>query len=549
MVALYAVPCPVVVTNGTGRVLQFNDELVRVAGRSRDSLCDAQIDSLLPPSGRIFMQTHVWPMLLRDGLIREIYLQLLDGHGELLPVIVNGDQVRADDGTTTYVWVLFVAQQRSRFEGELLKARKRADDASAALVERERFLRTVTEAVPGLVAYWDKNLICLFANSSHSVVPGLEDQPLIGQHLRDIKGSPLFDKWLAHADTALRGQALSFETRISRPDNTPQYHLNHFIPDRTLSGDLLGFFVLSVDVSSLKAAEVELRLAERVVQSTSEGIVVTDAGGFVLTVNPAFAHITGYTEPAMLGSDARSLIASHTRRFFSTLQRGLKREATWQGEIWARRKSGDLFLAWLTITLIAPDADTPARYVIIFRDVTERWQDDERIRHLALHDALTDLPNRTLLYERLQQIINQSAREPRTAALLFLDLDGFKSVNDSMGHATGDALLKEIAQRLTGLVRHSDTVARLGGDEFIILIDNPRDIKEVAQVAQRAVDAIARPMQLGSINLQVGASVGVAIYPQDATGCDQLLACADAALYKAKNSGKGVYNFFRSTAD
>lgn len=550
MLNLNAIPCPVVVTGDTGRVLQVNTELLRVVGHNLTDWREGQIEDMMPASARIFLQTHVWPLLHRDGSIREIHLQLQDAQGRNLPVMANCDRLPAADGQTTYIWILYVAEQRSRFEVELLNARKRADSAAAELLEQERFLRTITDAMPGLISYWDRNLNCRFANRSHVEWFARQPHGLVGLPMREVMGDTLFEQKRPQVQAALDGQASSFESRMTGPDGALCHLLHHYIPDRNAAGDVPGFFVLSVDVSALKAAEAELRLSEQIVKYAAEGIMVTDAQGRVLSVNPAFSRITGYTEQEVPGMDYRCLHAGkHEPDFYATLQRNVEAHGTWQGETWARRKNGDLFLAWLTHTAIPPADAEPVRYVTIFHDMTERWQNDERLRHLALHDTLTDLPNRTLLQERLHRLMSQSAREPRQLAILFVDLDGFKAVNDTWGHATGDTLLKEVAQRLLTLVRRSDTVARFGGDEFVLLLDNPQSRAELAQVAQRVIDAVAAPLPLDDNALQLGASIGIAMYPDDATDRERLLACADAALYAAKGAGKANYRFYSDLGD
>lgn len=545
MLDIQALPCPVVVTTGTGRILHVNQELVRVAGRSLDGWCGAQLDDMMPLPARIFLQTHAWPMLYRDGSVREIHLQLLDAQGARLPVMVNSERQRQADGSEVYLWVLFVAAQRSRFEAELLDARRRADAAAAALETREAFLRNITDAVPGLVAYWDKDLRCRFANSSHAAWYGRAHGSLIGAHMREVMGPELFERKRPHVEAALAGQRLSFETGVQDAQGAVRHHLNHYLPDHDATGQVLGLFVLSVDVSELKTAEAELRLAESVVRSTAEGIAVTDDNNCFLSVNPAFTRITGYQPHEVLGLSAHLLRSGHHKdAYYRTVQSALQREGFWQGESWVRRKNGDVFLASRTVTRIPQDGDRPPRFVTVFYDITERWRNDERMRHLALHDPLTDLPNRTLLNERLQQLMDLTAREPRRLAVLFLDLDGFKAVNDQMGHGAGDRLLQQVAQRLLQLIRRSDTVARLGGDEFVVLLDNPRDADEINTVAQRVVDAIAEPLRLDGHTVRIGASVGIACFPGDADSRDDLLSCADRALYTAKGSGKGTYRFW-----
>jgi len=198
----------------------------------------------------------------------------------------------------------------------------------------------------------------------------------------------------------------------------------------------------------------------------------------------------------------------------------------------------------MTITVARDAAGEALRYVAVFRDITELWRKDEHIRHLAVHDALTDLPNRSLLMERLGRQIAMCEREQRELAVLFFDLDGFKTVNDTLGHVVGDDVLKAVAQKILVLIRQTDTIARLGGDEFVIMLDNPESREMVAQIASRIIATINEPMIFRGLTAQVGASVGIAMFPGDGSTAADLIASADTAMYAAKTCGKNTYRFF-----
>jgi diguanylate cyclase (GGDEF)-like protein len=216
----------------------------------------------------------------------------------------------------------------------------------------------------------------------------------------------------------------------------------------------------------------------------------------------------------------------------------------WNGEIWNRRKDGDLYLERMTISMVRDADGKPDRYVSVFSDITAFRRKDEHIKHLAFHDALTDLPNRTLLMDRINRIMINSDREPCNLALLFLDLDGFKLVNDQYGHNVGDDLLKEVAKRLLALVRESDIVARLGGDEFIVVLNNPKGIQKITSIATHVVRSINEPMEILGEVLHVGASVGIALFPADAGTSADLIKNADTAMYAAKESGRNTIRFY-----
>ena len=541
-------PCPALITSESGQVFAANKDFIGLVGENIEQLRGRAMDEFLPPASRIFMQTHVWPMLLRDGQVSELYLKLISESGVRVPVMVN---CRRDDSSedVRYFWVFFVAQERSKFEVELVKARDEALRSAKTLAEREMFVRTITDAMPGMVAYWDKNLRCSFANHAYFEWFGKTPEQVVGSHMRDILGERVFKLNEPYIEGVLRGEAQRFERTLVKADGSNGYTLANYIPDHDAVGNVSGFFVLVTDVSLLKAAQAELQLAASVIQNTIEGIVVHDASWNILSVNPAFTAITGYAAEEAIGQTV-SLLKSdhHDREFFAGVLRALDETGQWEGETWSRRKNGDLFLKWQTITTIRGAVDESIRYVTVFNDITARWQKDERIRHLALHDPLTDLPNRALLLERVGQLIGITEREPRSIALMFLDLDGFKAINDGLGHEAGDQMLRAVAKKLTGLMRQSDTVARLGGDEFVILLDNPANRNEIAHIAERVITAINEPLPLNGNFSKVGVSIGIAIYPADGANAELLMQSADKAMYAAKQAGKNTFRLSASTA-
>ncbi len=301
-------------------------------------------------------------------------------------------------------------------------------------------------------------------------------------------------------------------------------------------------------MTALKEAESELKLAASVYQNTIEGIIVTNAENDILSVNPAFTSITGYSAEEVIGQNPRMFNSGkHDQTFFADMRQRLDSNGWWQGDVWNRHKDGGIFLERMTITKIPDLTGKSFRYASVFHDITELWRKEEYTRHLAFHDVLTDLPNRALLMERLDRQIAMSERETRSLAVMFLDLDRFKFVNDNLGHEIGDDVLKTVAQKLQALVRHTDTVARLGGDEFVVLLDNPANKDEVAEIATRIVATINEPMEFRGKVAQVGTSIGIALLLSDGQTAGELIKSADAAMYAAKNAGKNTYRFFLPT--
>ncbi|HEX8961662.1 MAG TPA: EAL domain-containing protein [Rhodocyclaceae bacterium] len=291
----------------------------------------------------------------------------------------------------------------------------------------------------------------------------------------------------------------------------------------------------------------KLRLAASVFENTSEGVVVTDEQARIVSVNMAFTEITGYTAAEAIGQKP-SLLRSehHGPEFYRTMWADLLEKGRWQGEIWNRRKSGEAFLEWLTINRIPAADGMPCSYVSVFNDITEQRRKDEHIRHLAFHDPLTGLPNRALLTDRLQHAIERALREKSRLALLFIDLDRFKGVNDALGHDVGDELLREVAARLKSRLRGMDTVARMGGDEFVVLFEDLAGPEYCAALAAEIIADVSLPLDIHGHEIHIGASVGVACFPEDGDDALTLMKHADTAMYAAKSEGRGTYRFFQA---
>jgi diguanylate cyclase (GGDEF)-like protein/PAS domain S-box-containing protein len=303
---------------------------------------------------------------------------------------------------------------------------------------------------------------------------------------------------------------------------------------------------LQQDIVLRMRNEAELKLAASVFHNTVDGVMITDAQGRVLSVNPAFAGLAGVPAEALIDSPAQRLHSQlQGPDFFRSQQETLQREGRWQGEQWNQRGDGENFLAWLTIVTVPGTDGLHPRHVNVFHDLTTLRRNEEKIRHLAFHDALTGLPNRLLFLERLEQAITMAQRDGDDLGLMFIDLDRFKAVNDSYGHDIGDELLKALAERMLGCVRASDTVARLGGDEFVILLRRVGEPQHHAQMAQKLIDSLSAPARLGGHSMQVGASIGIACHPRDGDGAQTLLMHADAAMYAAKSAGRGTYRYFQ----
>lgn len=302
---------------------------------------------------------------------------------------------------------------------------------------------------------------------------------------------------------------------------------------------------LAAMVKRLRYEGEQLKLAALVFGNNSEAVMISDVHNHIITVNRAFTEITGYSESEVLGQNPR-LFASghHDQKFYRDLWQAVLEQGCWRGEMWNRRKNGEVYPEWLSITLVRDERGDVTHHIGIFLDITERKRREEKMGHLANFDQITDLPNRTLLNDRMEQTIASIERRGGYAAVLFIDLDHFKQINDSLGHDLGDVLLKQLTLRLHNCLRRSDTLARFGGDEFVVLLTDVKDGGEAAMVAEKMLASLKEPLDVSGHSLHVAISIGIALCPDDGVDTVSLLRNADLAMYRAKESGRGRYAFY-----
>ena len=343
------------------------------------------------------------------------------------------------------------------------------------------------------------------------------------------------------------GMAESFELvyRMKNPsDGWNWIECVGSVVERDAAGQAIRLVGTVSDVTTDEENKIELRLSALVFDEATEGIAITNAKNEFIRVNKAFSAITGYSQREVLGKTPAMLSSGmQGKSFYQNLWMSLQKHGYWRGEIWNRHKSGAFYAEWLSISVARDENGAVLRYVAIFSDITEQKQKDELIQRQALYDALTNLPNRRLFFDRLEQEIEASKRDERTFDILFIDLDHFKEINDGNGHAMGDHVLIEVAQRLLRCCRASDTVARMGGDEFVILARNT-DAAQAEHLASKVIATLRQPILIDGKSFRLSASVGVSNFPQDGADAHELLSSADTAMYAAKKDGRDTFHFF-----
>jgi diguanylate cyclase (GGDEF)-like protein/PAS domain S-box-containing protein len=432
--------------------------------------------------------------------------------------------------------------------------------AEESLRESELRFRQVAEALPEVVwlTEWSdseeadgRRFQVLYASSLF--------ERIWGHPVAALYADPLL--WLRsiHPDDRDRVVSLVFaedgglemdcEYRIMRADGAVRVIHAQTLPIRTHGVADHRCVSIMEDVTERRQAEYRLRQAAAVYECTAEGVMITDAEARLVAVNRAFSGITGYGEAEVLGRNPRILGSGrHPPEFYRAMWEQVEGEGHWQGEIWNRRKSGEVYPEWLTISRVRDDQGRVLNYVGVFSDISLIKRSEEQLRYLAHYDPLTDLPNRLLLLSRMDHALSVVAREGGRGAVLFLDLDRFKNINDSYGHPLGDDLLVSVARTLRSRIRDEDTLARLGGDEFVVLMESLQHPEDAAELAQDLLRRLAAPCKLANgSEVCLTGSIGISLFPDDAARSTELLQHADAAMYQAKENGRNTFQFYTET--
>jgi diguanylate cyclase (GGDEF)-like protein/PAS domain S-box-containing protein len=527
-----------VVAVGNKPVGMFTErDTVRIY-RSDTSLMDRPLSEVMShPVATIPVGTHLHDAMERMQAERIRHLVVVSESGEVAGILSEHDVVRQLE--SEYLDFALRDNRRTRKQLQESEMRRRAVFNQArqymGLLDLDGTLRDANRSSLELIGDPDPDEVL---GKRFWDTPWWSHDPALQDRLRR-----------AFADVA-GGRSIRFEATHPAPDGSLRYVDFQLHPILDDSGKIAMAMAEGSDITERHRIEEQRRLALRVFQSSHDGIMITDPHGIILDVNQAFTNLTGYTREESIGRSSRLLESGHhDDAFFEQMFETIGREDHWLGEIWNRTKSGAISVVLMTISAVRDNAGQLTHYVGVFTDITRKKESERRLEHLAHHDALTDLPNRSLFRDRLFQAIKKSRRDEQALALLFIDLDRFKEVNDTLGHVAGDQLLVEAGRRITACVRNSDTVARLGGDEFTVLLQDLADGEGAAEVAGEIIAALAEPFVLGENAVKVSASIGIALSPGDGTDPDTLTDAADQAMYEAKSLGRNCYCFCTGRAE
>lgn len=418
--------------------------------------------------------------------------------------------------------------------------------ATLKLLESEARFRTMADSAPVLIwiagpdksfHYFNKGWLEFTGRTLQQEV---DNGWIANVHPEDFQHC--FNTYVTSFDAR---QEFRMEYRLRRSDGEYRWLLDHGVPLYDEQNTFLGYIGSCIDITQRKLAETNLRIASTAFES-QEAMLITDKNQVILKVNQAFVRVTGYSVDEAVGNTPKILKSDRQDAdFYRAMWQALLKDGHWQGEIWNQRKNGEIYPEWLNITAVTDDRGQVTNYVASFADITERKSAEDEIQYLAFHDPLTSLPNRRLLLERLKHGIDVERREGKQLALLMLDLDRFKAVNDSLGHQAGDLLLQQVGERISARLREVDLVVRLGGDEFVVLLEDITQPDNAARVAEEIIAELSRPFRLNqNDDVRIGASIGISLYPQHGSKAEMLLDHADAALYHAKDQGRGCYAYF-----
>ncbi len=558
-VILQSANSSIIATTTDGVIVSFNRAAEKMLGYLAEEVVGKQTPALVHDPAEVLARApelsrelgvpvepgfDVFVAKTRLGIAEEREWTYVRKDGSRFPVLLSVTAMRNPNGEIRgYLGIALDLTLRKRFEEA--SAQARANELSRALI------RSLAEGVIGVAV--DKQHTILFLNPEAERLFGVSEAEAIGRPLDAVVQSVA---QIAEAEPAvcrsfsrlLRGEPAreTVETTVRAQASGRIFPVDCIISlAHEVGGQQLAVISFH-DISERRQAEQRLRLSDKVFEYSAEAIMVTDPAGIILNVNPAFTWLTGYRPDEVIGRTPRVLASGrHDKLFYETLWGALLADGHWSGEIWDRRKDGSLYPKWIIINAIRESGRT-THYVALFYDISERKENEERINFLAHHDHLTGLPNRLMFKERMGQALVRADRAGSRLALIFLDLDRFKNINDSLGHHIGDQLLIEVSRRLTASVRLSDTVARLGGDEFVVVVENIDSQNDAAQVAIKVHATLGQPFVIEGKTLHTPPSMGISLYPDDGRDVETLMKQADTAMYQVKAAGRNNWTFYTS---
>ncbi|MBU0720635.1 PAS domain S-box protein [bacterium] len=409
------------------------------------------------------------------------------------------------------------------------------------------FKRGVEASTEGIViTKADGNQDAVYVNPAFERLTGYTSREILGKELSFLQDTTQNENELLSLHDALeKGISKTVFLNNLKKDGTRFISRLSMDPIFDENNKLSHFVGFQKDITKLKEDEKRLRQSAAVFENTSEGVMITDAQVYIIDVNDAFTSITGRTKEEAIHQKPSILKSGrHDKAFYQGMWKSITDTGQWCGEIWNRRKNGEIYPQWLNISSVKNSLGEIENYIAVFSDITTLKESEEKLDYMAHHDHLTELPNRILLKARLQHTLSINKRQKLLTAVMFMDLDNFKNINDSYGHSVGDEVLVAVSSRILSTLREDDTLARIGGDEFVIVMDNFKTTDDINRVAQNIIDTFEKPYYIGEREFWITSSIGISISPEDGTSAETLIKNADTAMYEAKSDGKNMFKYY-----
>jgi len=531
-------PLGIALTSSTGRFVEFNEAFRAITGYSEQQLKTLDFWKLTPEKYRDDEMRQL-ESLDRTGAYGPYRKEYINRDGALVPIQLNGLRL-VGVGGETYTWSIV----------ENVSERLRAEEEQRLSLERFRLMTggikdhsIVLLDSQGCVLTWNDGAKRLFRYSEDEIVGRPVGFFYADEDAKIDKAGGLLARSVAEGVAEDEGWLVRMDqTRFWADVSVSCLHSE--------DGQSVGFVMICRDINDRKLAEDNLRLTAALFEKSQEGIIVTDLNRKIVEVNDAFVKVTGYSRQEVLGRDPKLLKSNHhDQDFYRVMWQAIAQTGHWIGEIWNRRKGGEIYPELLSISAITNDKGEITNYLGIATDLSRLKNQERQLEQIAHYDTLTGIANRTLLADRMEHAFAVAKRDGSLVGICYLDLDGFKPINDDYGHLVGDKVLVEVARRILGIVRGTDTVARLGGDEFVVLLVGLDRVEECTEILENLLTAIAKPISIDAREYGVTASIGVSVYLNDDGDPDTLLRHADKAMFVAKDMGRNRYHFFDAEQD